>query len=547
MSKPKVMKRVAAAWRELTAPQRAAWRALTAGPRGKMRPRRVRMFSGAEESRLTMDWTPTRQPIDDDTRWTLPRLRARARDLDYNNATMRQFLRLMDSNVLGPAGVRFQARVRDNSGNLNKVINAKIEAAWADWMRRPTRDGKQSGLAFQRTVLRGIPRDGEQFVRVIRGFSRNPYGMALETIDPDLVDESLNRMAGTAEGNEIRLGVEVDGDGRPVAYHGWSRPLSSVMPIGRERIAYQADEVIHLYDQLIANQTRGLPWALPAILPLRMRGGYFEAELVAARVAASNFFAYEPVPNGEEGELDAEGAGASEDGEGSQPHFEQEANPGTGIVVPRGYKLSGFTPDHPSTAFSEFLKGSGREVSTALGTNYNTQFGDLENVNYSSIRAGLLSERDMWRTLQNWWIEAFLVPVFDEWLNWAVLTGALVLDTRDARRFRDCKWTPRGWPWVDPLKDIQASVLAIGHGLDSRTETLAEQGRTFEDVMEQLKEEQDIAAEYQVDITGAAVNAKAPLNEVAGGAETPTGDETGDSTNGTSNGTGRGHAVLHRK
>lgn len=494
-----------------------------------------RVFVGAESNRLTADWEPTGLTPDDEIRWSLPKLRNRARDLERNNPTMRHYLRLLAINVAGPYGIDLQAQVRDNSGKLNAAINEKLEEAWEEWCERPTRDGKMDMAAFERLVLKTVARDGECFVRLFRGFKRNRFGLALEAIDPDLIDETINRAAGT-EGNEIRMGVEVDEDGRPVAYHGWDRPNSLAGTTARrERRRYAADEIIHLYDPERVHQSRGVTWCVPVLLPLRMRGGYFEAELVGARVGASQMGMYEPV-EGQVGEMEGEGAESAQ--------FEMEANPGTFGVVPRGYKLSTFAPQHPSSAFESFLKASGREVSTGLGTSYNAQFNDLENVNYSSIRAGLLVERDMWRTLQSWFVCQFVQPVYDEWLAWATLTSAVVLDSRDPRRFRAAKWNARGWAWVDPLKDVQAAVVAVKNGLGSRSQFLAEQGISYEDVLEELKEEQEMADEAGVDIAGDAA-AQAAAADTLKKEEGASSDGESSTSKPARNGAGRLHATVH--
>ena len=56
----------------------------------------------------------------------------------------------------------------------------------------------------------------------------------------------------------------------------------------------------------------------------------------------------------------------------------------------------------------------------------------------------------------------------------AVVAGALDLpgSAKTPGRFRAVQWIPPRWGWVDPLKDIQAQVLAIKAGLSSRREAV---------------------------------------------------------------------------
>lgn len=160
------------------------------------------MFNAAEGGRLFADWITSRLTRDDETRWSLAQVRARARDLENNDPTTRHYLRLLTTNVLGADGIRLQMQVRNNDGRLNRLFNDRIEEAWAEWAWQPTRDGKMDFVSLQRLLLRSVARDGEAFVRIWRGFDRNRFGFALEPFDPDLIDETFNRARGDGV-NEI--------------------------------------------------------------------------------------------------------------------------------------------------------------------------------------------------------------------------------------------------------------------------------------------------------------------------------------------------------
>ena len=55
---------------------------------------------------------------------------------------------------------------------------------------------------------------------------------------------------------------------------------------------------------------------------------------------------------------------------------------------------------------------------------YHGLSNDLTEVSFSSIRSGTLEERDQWRVLQDWFASAVLEPLFHEWLQMALLSGA---------------------------------------------------------------------------------------------------------------------------
>jgi lambda family phage portal protein len=470
-----------------------AWfRRLSALVTGK---RSLTVFNAASGGRLTMDWIASILSADQEIKGNMRLLRARARELSRNNPVAKSFLKLLTANVLGEKGIGYQPQVRNNDKTLNAAFNSKIEDAWSEWgkLGNCTVDGKLSFRGVQTLVLKNIATDGEVFIRMVRGFP-NKHRFAIQLFDADQLDHLFSRFA-SKQDNEIRMGVEVDEWGRPVAYHmNLKHPSDLGGSLLRERIP--ADQIIHLYDPERVNQTRGITWFHPCMFELRMLGGYIEAELVAARTGAAKmgFFEHTDPSSFVEPNPDAK--------------YRMEAQPGVIETIPPGMKFTPWSPDHPASAFPMFVKAMLRFVASSLGVSYNALASDLEGVNYSSMRSGLLIERDQWKMLQSFLKEQMLQPIFEQWISMALLSGALVLDSRDPSRFCAGKWEPRGWMWVDPLKDVQSGILAIGAGLTSRDALISEQGGDVEEVFEQLSEENKLQDEFELDLQ---ITAKAPV------------------------------------
>ena len=481
------------------------------------------IYKGADFGRLFADWITSVLSSDDEVRRDHRRLRARARDLAKNNPYIKQYLNLLAVNVIGHKGIQLQAQVRNNSGQLNKQINDKIEKAWADWSRKVTADGKQTLTALSQMLVKAMDTDGEIFVRMISGFDGNKYKFALQTIDPDLVDHEFN-LAPVDGKNAIRMGVEVDEWGRAVAYWVWTSYPAEYTSSRRDRIRIPASEILHIGDPERVNQTRYTTKFNPVMTTVKMLDGYVEAELVAARTGAAKmgFFKY----------TDAA------DFEAPDPNkpINMNAEPGTAQMLPPGLEFQEWSPDHPAAAFPNFVKTMLRQIATGLGVSYNALANDLEGVNYSSMRSGLLIERDLWRARQQQWIDQFLFPVFERWLEYAMLSGALQLDSRDPAKFKEAKWNPRGWAWVDPLKDVTAAALAVQNTLASRTEAIAEQGGDFEAVLEELAEEKRLADEYGIDLVTVTNLNNAQTANAA--------NNSSDNTNSDTNNTDSSRALL---
>lgn len=452
-------------------------------------------FKGAEMSRLWFDWIAAPISADQEIYNDFMRLRGRARDLRRNHPLVRQYIDMVSTNVIGDEGMTLRARVRTATGDLDKRMNARIEAAWEDWSDEVTTDGMFGLVDFQQLMIESLAIDGECLIRKIRSFAANRYRFALQPVDPDLLDHQFFRSATDVE-NEIRLGVEVDKWGRPAAYWFWDRHPTDLINISaRRRIRVPADEILHIYRPDRVNQSRGTTWLNSIMFPARMLDGYVEAEVVAARTGAAKMGFFEQT-DGEDYEPPAAGE-----------NLRMEAVPGQFEALPPGYSFKPWNPDHPSVAFPNFLKAMQRWIASGLRVSYNTLANDLEGVNYSSLRSALRTEQDQWKKLQHWWARRVLKPIYAEWLEFAQLSGRLYLDSRDWSLYLAVKFMPRGWDWVDPLKDINATVAAIDNGLTSRTRALAEQGEDFEEIAEELFEEQELIAELGLNLTGTGVAA----------------------------------------
>jgi lambda family phage portal protein len=456
---------------------------------------RPKAFTGASTSRLYSDWSVGNYSPDFEARGVRRLLRARARQLVNDNSYAKGFILDLGNNVVGPMGIRLRAQVTTSLDELHKKTNKTIEESWCDWClpEHASADTHDSFVDLERLIMQTIAMDGECFIRKLKYFD-NPHGYALQVIDADQVDDWYTRIPAPGL-NEIRGGVELDRYNRPVAYHIWTRHESDAGLRKREPVP--ADEIIHLFVRYRPNQTRGVTWFAPVLTSVKMHDGLTEAELVAARAAAAKMgFIVQKNPM-----LAAANVNPDDDPEADRI---MEADPGRIDYLEPGEELQTFDPQHPNAVFKDFVKVILRGVSRGLGVSYTSLTGDLEGVNYSSIRWGMLAERDQWKAIQFWYLTQFHRRVYRDWVSMALLTGALVLDSRLAADYTCVQWRPRGWAWVDPLKDIQAQVLAMQHGMGSRTQSLDEEGIDLEETFEQLRNEEDLAKEYGIEINPAA-------------------------------------------
>lgn len=447
----------------------------------------------AQPSRLLQDWPTTGASIDSEIYGALSSLRNRSRHLAKNNDYARRFLSMLKTNVIGPTGVKLQARTRNDAGELDKADNDYIESQFKQWARKGscTVDGKFSFVDCQNLFMETIARDGEFLARKVYPWPGNRFGFALQLIEPEMLDHQLNKTL--PNGNKIRLGVEYNKWSRPVAY--WLLKESqnqsfwtdvAIMRISERHERIPAEFIIHEFIPLRIGQSRGVPWFHTVGRRLQMLSGYEEAELVAARTAASKmgFFKSE-TGDMYTGDDDAEG------GEDDAPTM--VADPGTFEQLPAGLDFVKWDPDHPVAAFEAFVLSILRGVASGLNVSYVNLANDLRSVSYSSIRQGELSDRDAWRMLQGFVTDHFLTDVYERWLKMGILTDALNLPGDKFEKFQSVVWQPRGWKWVDPLKEVNASEKEVRNGFKSPQAIAAENGRDFEDTLREIREAMDLA------------------------------------------------------
>jgi lambda family phage portal protein len=484
--------------------------------------RALRSFMAASNDRLVADLMSIAGLAsgNSEMRGSLRTMRIRSRQLANDNEYAKRFFQLLRNNVVGPHGFGVQMKIYKPRGALDDKANAMIESAWAEMSRRGvfTACGTLSRRAFDRAALTQCAREGEVLIEVLYGARFNRFGVAFRLLDPDLIDESLNVGYGGAvpgyaplTGAEIRMGVERDGYGRPVAY--WMHnvhPADDVVnvPVLRHR-RVPADRIIHrfLAEEQRADTVRGVPWLFVAMRRVAMLGGYEEAALVNARHGASKMGFYKQ-PEGDAASLTGDGtkvAGAVD----SDGRLIDEAEPGTFGVLPPGWSLETYNPSYPNEQMDGFVKGMLRAFAAGVGINYNVLASDLEGVNYSSLRQGALDDRDTYEALQQWYVDEVARPMFELWLRFALDMGQIGTLPIDAFDRVNCPlFIPRTWRWVDPLKEVSGKEKELALGITSRTRLCAEQGLDFETLVDERRREEELLRAAGITL-GAATTATA--------------------------------------
>ena len=461
------------------------------GPRKRLQPTRApirRGFDSAQGGRLTTDWVTQPTAINYELQKSLNRLKARSRDQSYNNDYFSRFIDMCQKGVIGPHGIMVKpAIVVDSNPNAqDEVANIAVKEAWDDWGQERFCDvaRQKTWIEMQDLFISTLATDGEVLIRKHVGSDLNPYGFGLQFIDSVLLDVDLNK--DFPDGRMIRLGVETDRLGKPLAYFFIdNRNGNSYFSNSRRHVRIPAEEIIHAFLHRYTAQARGIPWASTALFRMNMLDSYEDAALIAGRVGAAKMGFYEQASGGK-------WAGDEKDDQGE---IIEEVEAGIFGKLPPGVTLSTFDPTYPHEQFPFFLKAITRGISSGLGVDYNTLANDLEGVTYSSIRSGKLDDWDMWMKIQEWTIGRLIRPVFREFVNMALLASKITttngspLPYAKRDKFQKARYQGRRWPWVDPQKEISANREAVDGCLKSRSQVMRDQGHDPEEMFQEIADE----------------------------------------------------------
>ncbi len=461
-----------------------------------------RGFDAANWDRLTLDWNSPLTTGDAEMRTRLRVLRGRARELERNEPYINRYLESLCNNVFDHHGIAMQSQAGDlmrgaDGKPVFKMDDAAIrivEEAWKEWCKNPFVTNDMSLNEGGRLILRNTARDGDTLTKFIVDSSMNDFGFGLQLFEGDIIDDYKNTMVAGAEGepqSQIRMGVEVNYYQKAVAY--WllkEYPGDQMWWNSEGYYSERHDEkdYIHLFRRKRITQIRDVSWLVPIMRDLKMLDGFDEAAIVAARTGAAKMgFFVQKASDGNPYDGAKDPAG----------NLITDAEPGAMEQLPYGMEFQPFDPKYPDAYYADFVKSRVRRIGAGINMNYNTLANDLENVNYSSMRAGLLDDREGYKATQTWFIARWQQPIFAKWLEISLLNGSLKdpfsgnsLPFSKLTKFQKVEFRPRRWPWVDPLNDVKADILSINNRLTTRSSVIAENsGDNYEKVIDETAAE----------------------------------------------------------
>ena len=453
-------------------------------------------------------------------------------DIDAHNFTMRQRARMLymaapvatsaiktnRTNVIG-CGLQLKSRINRLKLGLSaeqaKEWQRKTEEEfelWAANKRNCDAIGVNNFYTAQQLALASCLISGDLIVLLKHEDPTvlNPYGLRFHMIEADRVSTPSAMTAGssffanmtqgeTKEGNRIYDGIEVDKNGRIVAY--WIRNTYPFQQTAdktewKRVLAYGEEtglpNVLQVMETERPEQYRGVSYLAQVIEPLLQLRRYTDSELTAAVVESffTAFIKTEADPN----ENPYNEVGGDDIEPVSDDPNEYEMGPGQINIMKPGEDVVFGDPKRPAGGFDGFVVAISKQIGAALEIPADLLLKSF-NASYSASRAALLEAWKAFKMRREWFADDFCRPLYEVWLAEAVARGRIIApgffsDPAVRAAWLGSEWIGPTQGQLDPVKEITAEKMACEEGFSTREQsTIRLNGGTYEANVEQLADE----------------------------------------------------------
>lgn len=386
----------------------------------------------------------------------LEQLRAYCRNLERNNPTARAGIEALTALVVG-SGIALEP----DTGNpeVDKLLRDRFAAFCED-----AGVNGESIWYLQAVGVREMVTAGEGLWRIVPDQDpTRPVPIRILPLDAEYISDLPAGEPGDATAVN---GIELDQMGRPIAYH-LSNPENP-----RSVEVVPAGAIVHFFERRRPVQNRGEPWLAPLIETLQNERDLVDAELKAAATTASIGIAIESeMPPGE----------SEESTDGDPVH---DLALGSVVRMFPGEKVHPFSHTRPSQQIAPFRQMLRGDIAAALRIPSRFLDRDVSRANYSSMRADMIDNERLLGPVREWLGKQTIGRVYSIALPYMAASLGIKMPRGNYRLI------PDGQPYVDPVKDAQAAMDAIGGNLSTYEHEVGKRGGDYRQVMEQRRKEQ---------------------------------------------------------
>jgi lambda family phage portal protein len=410
---------------------------------------------------------------------SLSQLRTYCRHLERNNPTARAGVLALDALIVGTGIDLAPDTGVDESNEL-------IRRIFYDWMISVGVSGCDI-YELQHLAVRELPVAGEWIWRIVPG--SGPIPLRVLPLEGEWLSDT--EASSPSDGCTIAAGIELDRYGRPVSYYLTPPELGKPEKVG-------AASIIHGFEVKRPMQSRGEPWLSSVIETLMNERDLVDAELKGAVLTASLGIAVESEHHSS---VDTTTYGDSDDPV-------QALGLGSVVRLYPGEKVNAFSHTRPSQQIAPFRQMLRGDIAGALRIPQRYLDRDVSRANYSSMRADMLDTQRLLAPVREMVGHRTIGALYRLAAPFiSAMTGIAI----DPRKYR---LLPDGQPYVDPVKDIRASVDAIAAGLSTHEAEISARGGDYRQVWKQIAKEQEEAKALGITLDLGATNAPAPASAI---------------------------------
>ena len=457
---------------------------------------------GKRDRRATKGWLPGEGSANADILPVLTDLRSRSRDLARNVPVAGGAIATNKTHVIG-GGLVLNAQCdrdilgisEEKAGDFNRLAQREF----ALFCKSADFTTVQHFAEMEYMGLGGALESGDIFA--LRRYRLDPgdvYGTKVQMVEADMVCNPF-QMADT---DTLIAGVEHTQQGVPIAIHVTDRHPGDLRRgrLNWRRVPMRYLDgrkiVLHVLDRQRPGQTRGIPYLSPVVEALKSLGDYTDAEVRAAVVSAMFTVFVKGAPNPENGPVPTTETGS--DGRG-----DVEMAPGAIIDLADGEDVQFANPMRPNPQFDAFVTSFLRQIGVALEMPFELLIKHFTS-SYSASRAALEMAYHSFRRRRGWFIRNFHEPIYEWFMEEAVLLGRL-----DAPGFFDDPLIRAAWlnaTWIgpvrislDPKKDAEADKIDVEMHVKTREQVTQE--RTGGDIDRKIEQGKRERAAIGVDVS----------------------------------------------
>lgn len=252
-----------------------------------------------------------------------------------------------------------------------------------------------------------------------------------------------------------------------------------------------------------ANQVRGIPWLTPVLedlLDMETFKTAYKTKAVTQALLTGVIESEAEAPAAVVSTMDTIRNLDVRQNQDALPQNVDDVKLGSGniIALNPGEKMNMVESKVPATAYAEYMKTELTSIGGAVTLPYEMLMQSY-NSSFSASKATIAGAEKGYRVLREEFATKFCAPVWEQVIDYGIRIGRITApgyldgDPYTKRAVLASTWIGPASVVVDPVKEVNAHILAVNANLETREHALRELYSTdFEETVERIRKEQSM-------------------------------------------------------